>query len=71
MVFLSVKTWKIYVYSVPIGNSPEWLMMVLLIMMERDWSKNLRATNNVRYFTGRFTELSISELPNSMMTGVI
>ena len=34
------------------------------------WVDNLSAANSSRCFTGSFTELSESELPNSMVTGV-
>ena len=45
-------------------------MVVSLIAMNSDGSRSLRAVNNTRCFTGRFTELFDSELPNSMVTGV-
>ena len=49
---------------------PRRLKVVSLIVMDSDGSRSLRAANSLRYFTGRFTELSNSELPNSMVTGV-
>ena len=58
------------VYVVPIGNSPGWLKVVSLILMDRDESRSLRAVKSLRCFTGIFTELSDSELPNSTVTGV-
>ena len=38
--------------------------------MSRDGSRSLRAAKILRCFTGRFTELSDSELPNSTVTEV-
>ena len=58
-------------HVVPIGNSLGWLIVVSLMVMEIDGSKTFKAANNFRCFTGRFTELSESELPNSTVTGVI
>ena len=37
--------------------------------MDSDESRSLRAANSLRCFTGRFTELSDLELPNSTVTG--
>ena len=45
-------------------------MVVLLIVMDIDGSKSLRAANNVRCFTGKCTQLFESELPNSTVTGM-
>ena len=59
-----------YVYAVPIGNSPRWLIGVSLMVMEIDSSRIFKVANNNLFFTGRFTELSESELPNSTMAGV-
>ena len=53
-----------------IGNSPEWLMVVLLIVMNSDGLRSLRVANTLRYFTGKFTELSNSEFPNLTVMGV-
>ena len=57
-------------YAVSIGKSPGLLMVVSLIVMDSDDSRSLRAVNNVRCFTGMFTELPDLELPNSTVTGV-
>ena len=40
-------------------------MVMYLIVADSEGSRNLRAANNVQFFTGKFTELSDSELPNS------
>ena len=40
-------------------------MVMYLIVTDSEGSRNLRAANNVQFFTGKFTELSDSELPNS------
>ena len=45
-------------------------MVVSLIVIDSDESRSLRAANDLRCFTGRFTELSESELLNSTVTGV-
>lgn len=45
-------------------------MVVSLVMMEKEGSRILSAANSLRCFTGRLTEFSESEVPNSMMTGV-
>ena len=45
-------------------------MTVSLIVMDIDWSRSLSVANNLRFFIGRFTELSGSELSNSTVTGV-
>ena len=45
-------------------------MVVSLIVIDSDISKNLRVANNLRCFTGIFTELSDSELQNATVTGV-
>ena len=45
-------------------------MVMSLIVMDSDGSRRLRAVNNLRCFTGRFTDLSDSELPDSTVTGV-
>ena len=58
------------VYVVLIGNSPGWLIVMPLMVMEINGSRSFKAANSFRYFTGRFTELSALELPNSMLTGV-
>ena len=63
-------TSKVSVYAVSTGNSLGWLIVVSLMVMEIDGSKTFKAANNFRCFTGRFTELSESELPNSTMAGV-
>ena len=39
-------------------------MVMSLIVTDSEGSRNLRAANNVRFFTGNVTELSDSELPN-------
>ena len=57
-------------YEVPIGNSPGWLKVVSLIVMNKEGSRILRAANSLRCLTGTFTEFSESELPNSTVTGV-
>ena len=44
--FLSVITSKVYVYIVHIGNSTGWLIVVSLIVMEIDGSRNFKAANN-------------------------
>ena len=62
---------KVSVYAVPIGNSPGWLIVMSLMVMKRDESRSFNVANNFRYFTGNFTELSASELPNSTVTVVI
>ena len=56
--------------EVPIGNSPGWLKVVLLIVMDKEGSRSFRAAKSLRCLTGRFTELSESELPNLTVTGV-
>ena len=61
---------NVFVYLVPIGIYPGRLMVMSLIMMDGEGSRSLRAANNLRCFTGRFTKLSDSELPNSTLTGV-
>ena len=66
---LSTITSKCSVYAVPIGNSPGWLKVVSLIVMNRNGSRSLRAANSLRYFTESFTELSDSKQPNSAVTG--
>ena len=38
--------------------------------MNKEGSRILRAANSLRCLTGRFTEFSESELPNSTVTGV-
>ena len=45
-------------------------MVVRLIIMEIDWSRILRAAKNLRCFTGICTEVSESELSNSMVMEV-
>ena len=40
-------------------------MVMSLIVTDSEGSRNLRAANNVQFFTGKFTELSDPELPNS------
>ena len=44
--------------------------MVSLIVMEIEGSIIFSAANSLQFLTGRFTELSESELPNIMVTGV-
>ena len=63
-------TSKVSVYAVPIGDSPGWLIVVSLMVMEIDGSRIFKVANNFRCFMGRFTELSESELPNFAVTGV-
>ena len=58
-------------YAVSTGNSLGWLIVVSLMVIEIDVSKTFKAANNIRCFTGTFTELSESELPNSTVTGVM
>ena len=57
-------------YIDPIGNSSGWLKVVSLIVMDKEGSRILRAANSSRCLTGRFTEFSESELPNSTVSGV-
>ena len=45
-------------------------MVVSFIVMEIDGSRTLRAANNLRCFTVRFTELFESGLTNSIVMGV-
>ena len=61
---------KFSVCEVPIGNSPGWLKVVLLIVMNKEGSRRFRVAKRVRCLRGRFTELSESELPNSTVTWV-
>ena len=68
--FLFVITLNLLVYVVPMWNSTGWLMVVSLIVIDIEGSRSFSTTNSVRYFAGRFTKVSESELPNSMVTGV-
>ena len=68
--FLLLITSKMSVYAAPIGDSPGWLIVVSLMVMEIDGSRSFKVANNSRCFAGRFTELSESELPNLAVTGV-
>ena len=45
-------------------------MVMSLIVIDSDGSRILRVANNLWCFTGRFTELSDSELPSSTVMGV-
>ena len=55
----------------PIGNSPGWLKVVSLIVIDKDGSRSVRTVKSLRCFTETFTELSDLELPNSTVTEVI
>ena len=69
--FLSAMTSKDSVYAVPIGNSRGFVITLSLIVIEVDGSRRLMAMKIVRCFTGRLTEFSDSELPNSTVMGVV
>ena len=45
-------------------------MVVSLIVIDIEGSRSFSTTNSVRYFAGRFTKVSESELPNLMVMGV-
>ena len=70
-IFLSVITSKYSVYSVPIGNSVGLVMTLSLMVIDAERSRSLIARNIFLCFTGRFTEVSDSELPNSTVIGVV
>ena len=70
LVFLSVITSKDSVYSVPIGNYCGFVMTLSLMMIDADGSRSLMAMKIFLCFTGRLTEFSDSELPNSTVIGV-
>ena len=59
------------VYSVSIGNSRGLVMTLFFMVVEVDESSSLMAMEIFRCFTGRFTEFSDSELPNSTVIGVV
>ena len=42
----------------------------VIVVIDVGGSRSLSRAYSLRCFTGRFTELSESELPNSMMTGM-
>ena len=68
---LFVMTINDSVYSVSIGNSPGWLKVFSSMLIDVDESRSLIAVKSLRCFTGIFTVLSESELPNLMVTGVV
>ena len=70
-VFLSVMTWNVSVYSVAMGSSRGWVINLSPIVMVADGSISLIVVNILRYLTGRFTVFSESEVPNSMVNGVV
>lgn len=58
-------------YAVPIGNSVGLVITLSPMMMDAEGSSRLRTIKILQCFTGRFTVLPESELPNAMMTGVV
>ena len=54
--------------SVSIGDSTGLVVTLYLLAMDTEGLICLMAMKILRCFTGRFTELSESELPNSMVT---
>ena len=64
-------TSKYSIYSVPIGNSLELVMTLFLMVIDAEGSRRLIARKIFLCFTGRFTEFSDSELPNSTVIGVV
>ena len=58
------------VYSVLIGNSLGLVMTLSLMVIDAEGSRSLIARKIFLCFTGRFTEFSYSELPNSTVIGV-
>ena len=54
-----------------VDNSPGWLKVVSLIVIDKDGSRSVRTVKSLRCFTEKFTELSDLELPNSTVTEVI
>ena len=62
-------TSKDSVYSVPIGNYCGFVINLSLVVIEADGSRSLMAMNFL-CFTGRLTDFSDSELPNSTVIGV-
>ena len=65
LVFLSVMTSKDSAYAVPIGNFCGFVIILSLIVIEADESRSLMVMKICRCFTGRLTECSDSQLPNS------
>ena len=59
------------VYSVSIGNSRGLVMALFFMVVKVDESSSLMAMKIFRYFTGRFTEFSDLELPNSKVVGMV
>ena len=70
-LFLLIMTSKDSVYSVPIGNCCGVVMTLSLIVIEADGSRSLMAMKIFQCFTGRLTEFSDSELPNSTVMEVV
>ena len=64
-------TSKYSVYSVPIGNSFGLVMTLSLMVIVAEGSRNLIARKLFLCFTGKCTEVSDSELPNSTVIGVV
>ena len=69
--FLSVITSNDSMYSVPIGNSRGLVITLSVMAMEANESSSLMAMKIFRYFTGRLTGFSDSELPNSTVIVVV
>ena len=70
LFFLSLTPTKDSVYSVPIGNYFGCVITLSLIVIEADGSRSLIAMKIILCFTGRLTEFSDSELPNSKVIEV-
>ena len=71
LIFLSMMTSNISVYVVPVWNSTELVITLSPMVMEAEGSNILMVIQNLRYFTGRFTVLYDSEVPNSTVTGIL
>ena len=64
-------TVKDSMYPIPIGNYQGWLILLSPPLIVADGSRSLIAAKNLRRLNGVFTVLTESELPNSMITGVV
>ena len=64
-------TSNISVYVVPVWNSTGLVITLSPMVMEAEGSNILMVIQNLRCFTGRFTVLHDSEVPNSTVTGIL